>query len=162
VKPLPTLVTTVLAMSLIWFAVIGPPSAAVKPGPTVTPPPAELASKAAPIGAALAGASMADRLVWAEVWEKAGKAAAGETPDGEPIFTTTRGMRAFTVAALDVAWRRIRGVQPGNYPKLREAVEAFLADPAVLGREDVAASEDDRRRYEAACKAIAWAGLPRG
>ena len=110
-KPLPTLVTTVLAMALIWFSVIGPPSAAVKPGPTVTPPPAELASKAAPIGAALAGASMADRLVWAEVWEKAGKAAAGETPDGEPIFTTTRGMRAFTVAALDVAWRRVQGVQ---------------------------------------------------
>ena len=160
-KQLSLLLTTGLAVALIWFAVVGVP-VTVRPDPQVPPPAAELVAKVAPIGVALAGAPMADRLVWAEVWEKAGKAAAGEMPGGEPVFTDTRGMRAFTVVALDVGWRRLQGVKPGRYPALRGAVEAFLADPAVLGRDDVPATDVDRRRYAEACRAIAWAGLPRG
>ena len=78
------------------------------------------------------------------------------------IFTDTRGLRLFTVLTLDLAWRRIAGNQPGKYAGLREATEAFLSDPAILGRDDVALSAEIRAKYVAAAKALAWAGVNRG
>jgi len=158
-KPISLTLTAVLAVALLVFSVAGIPTA-VAPDPQVIQPVGELQVKAAPIAEALAGATLADRLVWAEIWEKSAKIAAAGT--SEPVFADTKSMRAYTVVALDIGWRRLQGVTPGKYPRLKAAVEAFLADPSVLGRDEVAATDEDRRKYAEACKAIAWAGMRRG
>ena len=125
-------------------------------------PPAATAALVAPVAKALASASHVDRCLWAEVWTKAAEVVEGDATDSEVIFTDTRGLRLFTVLTLDLEWRRIAGNQPGKYAGLREATEAFLSDPAILGRDDVALSAEIRAKYVAAAKALAWAGVNRG
>lgn len=148
---------------LLVFAVVGVPS--VK-RPVIVPPadaPSDaLLAKAAAVGVALANASDIERAVWAEVWEKAGRAVEAEGTTADPFVTNGKELRAFTIAAHDVAWKRLTGVKDGAFPGLREAVEAFLVDTKVLGRDDVYIDAVYRANYGAACRALAYAGRKKG
>jgi len=131
------------------------------PVPTITveTPSVEMQTKVAGIARALAGANPAERAIWASVWEKAAVVVAA--PEGkEAVFTDSRSLRGFTVLSLDIAWRRMAGVQPGTMPGLREAVEAVMSEAVGLDVKPVDA--EMKRRYAEACRAIAWAGIGRG
>lgn len=113
-----------------------------------------------PIAAALKSAPMSDRMLWAQLWNKAAIVVAGDAISTEVVFTDTRSLRLFTVLALDLGWRRIGGNQPGEYKGLREATEAAFAE--VLGTAEVPVTKDLRARYAELAKAIAWAGINGG
>jgi hypothetical protein len=119
----------------------------------------EMKTKVADVARALRSASPAERAIWASVWEKAGVVVA--SPEGEPvIFTDTRSLRGYTVLALDIAWRRLGGVKPGQYPGLREGVEKALGE--IVGLDVKPVTPELRRAYAEACRAIAWAGIGNG
>lgn len=133
--------------------------------PTVRPVQVETPSDAmqqvvAQIADALKAAPMGDRMLWAELWNKAAVVAAGDAISTEVVFTDTRAMRAFTVLALDIGWRRIGGNKPGQYAGLREATEAAFAE--VLGPAEVPVTKELRAKYAELCRAIAWAGVNAG
>lgn len=113
-----------------------------------------------PIANAIKGMPMGDRVLWAQLWSKAALVAAGDVVSTEVVFTDTKSLRAFTVLALEIGWRRIGGHRPGEREGLREAVEAAFAQ--VLGTAEVPVSKDLRERYAELCRAIAWAGLNAG
>lgn len=113
-----------------------------------------------PVANVMANANMADRLLWAQVWSKAAIVVAGDAVNTEVVFTDTKSLRAFTVLALDIGWRRLGDNQAGKYAGLREATEAAFAD--VLGKADVPVTKELRARYAELCNAIAWAGLNGG
>jgi len=131
------------------------------PVPTITveTPSVEMQTKVAGVARALAGANPVERAIWASTWEKAAVVVAA--PEGkEPVFTDSRSLRGFTVLSLDIAWRRMAGVQPGTMPGLRDAVEAVMTD--AVGLEVKPVDAEMKRRYAEACRAIAWAGIGRG
>jgi hypothetical protein len=119
----------------------------------------DMKTKVADVAKALRAASPAERAIWASVWEKAAVVVA--SPEGEPVvFTDTRSLRGFTILSLDIAWRRLGGVKPGQYPGLREGVEKAMGD--VVGLDVKPVDADLRRAYGEACRAIAWAGIGNG
>jgi hypothetical protein len=152
----------VVAIVLGYVAAFGVPSLPSLPrvAVSVTDPSPEMKAKVAGIAAALRSASPVDRAVWASTWEKAAIVVAGDAVTTEVAFTDTRALRQFTVLALDIAWRRLAGNQPGKYAGLREATEAVLLE--VVGKEVVPVTPDMRRAYSDAAKAIAWAGVNGG
>lgn len=127
---------------------------------TITEPSPEMKAKVATVAAALRSASAFDRAQWASVWEKAAIVVSGDAVTTDVAFTDTRSLRLFTILALDIAWRRIGGNQPGKYPGLREAVEAALGE--VVGKEVVPVTPELRRAYSDAARALAWAGVNSG
>ena len=119
----------------------------------------DMKTKVADVAKALRAASPAERAIWASVWEKASVVVA--SPEGDPVvFTDTRSLRGFTVLSLDIAWRRLGGVKPGQYPGLREGVEKVMT--GVVGLDVKPVDADLRRAYAEACRAIAWAGIGNG
>lgn len=120
----------------------------------------DMKAKVADVARALKSASPAERAIWASVWEKAAVVVAGDAVTTDVIFTDTRSLRGFTVLSLDIAWRRLGGVKPGQYPGLREAVEKAMA--GVVGLDVKPVDADLRRAYGEACRAIAWAGYGNG
>lgn len=126
----------------------------------VVTPSDEMQRVVAPIADALKSAPMGDRMLWAQVWSKAAVVAAGDAVTTEVVFTDTKGLRAFTVLALDIGWRRLGGNQSGKYAGLREATEGAFAQ--VLGKAEVPVTKDLRERYAELCRAIAWAGVNGG
>lgn len=150
------------AVIIVWFAINGLEQRRPVPQPDHDVPSNVDGDKLAAVAKALRQASAVDRALWAEVWEKASKVAAGDATAQEVVFTDTKSLRMFTVICLDLAWHRIGGNQPGKYAGLRDAVEAFLADPAVLGKDDVAVTPAIRTAYVEATKALAYAGINRG
>jgi hypothetical protein len=150
------------AVIIVWFAINGIEQKRPAPQPDHDVPANVDGDRIAAIAKALKQASAVDRALWAEVWEKASKVAAGDATASEVVFTDTKSLRMFTVICLDLAWHRIGGNEPGKYAGLRDAVESFLADPTVLGKDDVAVTPELRKAYVEATKAIAYAGLNRG
>jgi hypothetical protein len=148
------------AVILVWFAINGLENK--RPQPDIDVPTNVDGDKIAAVAKALKQASVVDRALWAEVWEKASKAVAGDATASEVVFTDTKSLRMFTVICLDLAWHRIGGNQPGKYAGLRDGVEAFLADPAVLGKDDVAVTPELRKAYVEATRALAYAGINKG
>jgi hypothetical protein len=157
--------TRVAAAGLILAAGWGKipmPSFAVPsvPAVTVEEPDAEMKRTVAPVAAALRSLPLGDRMLWAATWNKAAIVVAGETAAREVAFTDTRSLQAFTRLALDIAWRRIGGREPGGNEPLRKALEASYA--AAVGTDDVPVTRDIRDRYAAFAKAVAWAGVNGG
>lgn len=114
----------------------------------------------APVAEAMQSMPAGDRLLWAQVWTKAGLVVAGDAITTETAFTDTRSLRAFTALAIDIAWRRIGKHATGSNEPLREAVEA--AYKQVLGKDVVPVTAELRARYVELAKAIAWAGQRKG
>lgn len=150
------------AVIIVWFAINGLEQKRPAPQPDNDVPANVDGDKIAAVAKALKQVSAVDRALWAEVFEKASKVAAGDATAQEVVFTDTKSLRMFTVICLDLAWHRIGGNQPGKYAGLRDAVEAFLSDPAVLGKDDVAVTPEIRKAYVEATKALAYAGINRG
>jgi len=121
-------------------------------------PSAAMAKTVQPIVDAFRGASAADRMLWASLWSKAAVVASGDAVGTEVVFSDTRALRAFTVLALEIGWRRIGDHQPGGIPGLRAGVEAAFAD--TIGTDVVPVTSELRARYAELCKAIGWAALP--
>jgi hypothetical protein len=130
------------------------------PAVVVEEPSAEMKTIVAPVGAALQAMPMGDRMLWAATWNKAAIVVAGDSTAREAAFTDTRSLQAFTALALDIAWRRIGGNQPGGNEPLRKALEASYA--AAVGTAEVPVTRDIRDRYAAFAKALAWAGINGG
>ncbi len=147
---------------LLYVAAFGVPLPAARNTGRSDAPSGDLLAKVAPVASALSGADDVDRAAWAAAWERAAVVVEGEGTTDVPVITNSKELRAYTVAAMDVAWRRLAGVKHGKYPKLHDAIEAFLADPAVLGKDEVVLDEQARSRYAAACRALAYAGRNRG
>lgn len=132
----------------------------VVPAVSVDTPSDEMLRVVTPIADVMKSASAVDRALWAQLWSKAAVVVAGDAVSTEVVFTDTRSLRAFTVLALDIGWRRIGANQAGKYAGLREATEAAFAQ--VLGPNEVAVTKELRARYAELCRAIAWAGVGKG
>lgn len=151
----------VAAIALGYVALFGVKVPSIpQAAPAVVAPSADMQTLVAPVAAVLQTLPMGDRILWANLWEKAAVVAAGDAVTTEVVFTDTRSLRLFTVLALDIGWRRIGNHQPGTYKGLREAVEAAMG--SVLSLEAKPVTPDVRGRYVEVCKAIAWAGLNGG
>lgn len=127
---------------------------------SVETPTVDMQQAVQPIAAALQSMPMGDRMLWAQTWSKAATVAAGDAVTTETVFTDTRSLRLFTTLAIDIAWRRIGGHQPGSVVGLREAVEAAYGQ--AIGTDVVPVTADLRARYVAFAKAVAWAGVNGG
>lgn len=152
-----------LAAALCYVAVCGLPSSTRPHNGTNDPvaePTNEMQARVKEIGVALRAASPLDRLVWASVWNKAAAVIDGEGVNSEVVFTDTKSLRAFTVIALNIAWRRIGNHTPGEFPGLRDAVEAAFKTTLTL--DDRTVTQEVRNQYAELCRAIAWAGIGRG
>lgn len=149
-----------LAAALCYVAVCGLPASTSPRTDTIAEPTNEMQARVKEIGVALRAASPIDRLVWASVWSKAASVIDGEGINSEVVFTDTKSLRAFTVIALNIAWRRIGNHTPGEFPGLREAVES--AFKATLTLDDRTVTQEVRNQYAELCRAIAWAGIGRG
>jgi hypothetical protein len=132
----------------------------VVPAVSVDTPSDEMLRVVTPIADVMKSASAVDRALWAQLWSKAAVVVAGDAVSTEVVFTDTRSLRAFTVLALDIGWRRLGANQAGKYAGLREATEAAFAQ--VLGPNEVPVTKELRARYAELCKAIAWAGVGKG
>jgi len=155
-----------LAAMLAYVAVVGVP----QPSPPVPPdavptivvetPSAEMQDLVAAVAYALKDASIVDRALWASTLQKVGIVAQGDGISGEMLFSDTRAMRLYTMLALDIAWRRIGGNEPGKYDGLREAVE--VAFERAIGLEVQPVTPELRDAYVRLCNALAWCGVGRG
>lgn len=145
-----------LIVAALW-GVVPVPTVPAQPTVYVQTPSPEMQKLVAPIARALAPLPMSDRLLWASTWSKAAVVVAGEPTAKEPAFTDTRSLRAFTSLALDIAWRRIGGREPGRHEPLRTGVEA--AYDAVLGSDVVPVTRELCGQYAELARAVAWAGL---
>ena len=158
------LAAAVLLIAAAWGKVPMPTWPIVTVGPSVTvkveTPSDEMQRVVTPIADVMRNASAVDRALWAQLWSKAAIVVAGDAVSAEVVFTDTRSLRAFTVLALDLGWRRLGANQPGKYAGLREATEAAFAQ--VLGPNEVPVTKELRARYAELCKAIAWAGVGKG
>lgn len=159
------LAARVAAAGLLLYAAWGhlpSLSAVVRPQAQVEveTPSADMQAVVAPVAEAMQAMPAGDRMLWAQVWTKAGVVVAGDAVTTEVVFTDTRSLRAFTALALDIAWRRIGRHATGSNEPLRKAVEAAYAQ--VLGKDVVPVTPDLRARYVEFAKAIAWAGQKRG
>lgn len=158
--PIARVAAAALLIAAAWGKVPLPKLPAAAPRVTVETPSDEMQRLVTPVAAAMRGLGPVDRALWAEAWAKAGLVVAGDAVTAEVAFTDTRSLRLFTVLAVDIAWRRIGGHQPGEIPGLRDAVEA--AYNAAMGRDVMPVTKDVRDRYVELAKAIAWAGVHGG
>lgn len=114
----------------------------------------------ADVGKVMSCMNPVDRALWADTWNKAALVVAGDGVSPEVAFTDTRSLRAYTALALDIAWRRIGGHEPGTNEDLRVAVEAAYAK--AMGVAEVTVTKDIRAQYAEFARAMAWAGYNRG
>lgn len=149
-----------LIVGAAWGKLPMPTLPAAAPRVAVETPSDAMQRLVTPVAASLRRLGPVDRALWAEAWEKAAVVVAGDAVTAEVAFTDTRSLRIFTTLALDIAWRRIGGHQPGEVPGLREAVEAVYN--TAMGREVVPVTADVRAKYVELAKAIAWAGVNGG
>ena len=156
------LAAAVLLIAAAWGKVPMPTLAvpSVAPAISVVTPSDEMQRVVTPIADVMRNASAVDRALWAQLWSKAAIVVAGDAVSTEVVFTDTKSLRAFTVLALDLGWRRLGANQPGKYAGLREATEAAFAQ--VLGPNEVPVTKELRARYAELCRAIAWAGVGKG
>ena len=152
-----------LAIALAYVAAFGVPrlpsvTPAVTPIVVPTPSPA-MQTTVSDVHKALAGANPVDRAVWAQLWTKAGIVVAGDSTDTEIVFTDTRSLRAYTILAIRIGWRRLGENAAGKYPGLNEAVERAFA--GVLGIDVQPVTPELRAKYVELCNALAWCGAGR-
>lgn len=149
----------VAAAGLLIAAAWGKVELPMLPGPaatvTVDTPSDQLQQIVAPVRAALAGLPADRRALWASLWSKAAVIVQAEGTTATPVLVDTPALRAFTVTALELGWRRAGGNVPGALPGLREGVETAMG--SVLGSDAVPVTDDMRARYVDVCRAIAWA-----
>lgn len=158
------------AAILLFVALFGIPKIGNDVGPSPSPPAPtnvvnvpeptkEMKDAVAGVASALRSANAVDRMLWAQVWVKAGKAVEADSSDTKVQWSDTSRLRQFNETALRIGWRRLGGNQQGKYPGLSEAVEA--AFKSILTARVQAVSPELRKKYVDLCYAIAWAGIGR-
>lgn len=151
----------IAALVLGYVAIVGVPSLTRPvPKPDAVKPSDEMIRLVTPVAEALRTAPIGDKLLWQQLWEKAAVVVAGDAVATEVVFTDTRSLRAFTILALDLGWRRIGENKPGQYQGLQDAVEQAME--SVLSLEVKPVDADMRKAYVEVCRAIAWAGIAKG
>ena len=155
--------TAVLLLLAAAWGKLPTPSWPVAPAaplsfPSIDAPSDTMKANVLPVADAFRSAPMSDRMLWAQLWNKAAVVVDGDAVMTEVVFTDTRSLRAFVVLALDIGWRRIGGNQAGKYSGLREATE--LAFSGVIGKDAVPVTPELRAKFAEICRALAWASLP--
>ena len=155
-----------LAVALAYVAAFGIPrlptvnTVPAVPAIVVPTPSPAMQTAVADVHKALAGANPVDRAVWAQLWTKAGVVVSGDATDTEIVFNDTRSLRAYTVLAIRIGWRRLGENAAGKYAGLNEATERAFA--GVLGIDVQPLTPELRAKYVELCNALAWCGAGRG
>lgn len=149
----------VAAVALIWFVFFYQKGEVPVVVPADNKPSAAMQEKVAGVARIMSGASMYDRMAFAACWENAADAVEGSLKDVEVTFENSLGIQAFTQSVLRVAWQQIADAS-GKYDGLNEEVERLFA--STFGMDVKPITEQDRDKYVELCRAIAWAGMPRG
>ena len=146
---------------LLAIAICGVPSMpAPQADPAIETPDEAMRTVTNDVARILRAASPVDRALWAQVWSKVAITAGGDSDSIEIVFSDTRGLRAFQIIALNIAWRRLAGNAAGKYAGLGEAVEKAFND--TLGKEVQAVTPAVRAKFVALANALAWCGINRG
>ena len=146
---------------LLAIAICGVPSMpAPQADPAIETPDEAMRTVTNDVARILRVASPVDRALWAQVWSKVAITASGDSDSVEIVFSDTRGLRAFQIIALNIAWRRLAGNAAGKYAGLGEAVEKAFND--TLGKEVQAVTPAVRAKFVALANALAWCGINRG
>ena len=142
-------------------AICGVPSMPVpQADPAIETPDEAMRTVTEDVHRIMRAANAVDRALWAQVWSKVAITASGDSDSVEVVFTDTRGLRAFQIIALNIAWRRLAGNQAGKYAGLGEACEKAFND--TLGKEIQAVTPAVRAKFVALANALAWCGINRG
>lgn len=149
-----------LIVAAAWGKVPLPTLPTVGPKIVVKTPSDDMRHAVEPIAEALKSATMADRMLWAALWQKSARVVAEDNEGETQALTSTMSLRLFVVLCLDIGWHRIGEHSPGMYKGLREATEKTFAK--VLGKEQETLDENARARAAEFFEAIAWAGLNAG
>ena len=146
---------------LLAIAICGVPSMPVpQADPAIETPDEAMRIVTSDVERIMRAASVVDRALWAQVWSKVAITASGDSDSVEVVFTDTRGLRAFQIIALNIAWRRLAGNAAGKYAGLGEAVEKAFHD--TLGKDIQAVTPAVRAKFVALANALAWCGINRG
>lgn len=146
---------------LLAVAICGVPSMPVpQADPAIETPDEAMRTVTEDVHRIMRAANAVDRALWAQVWSKVAITASGDSDSVEVVFTDTRGLRAFQIIALNIAWRRLAGNQAGKYAGLGEACEKAFND--TLGKEIQAVTPAVRAKFVALANALAWCGINRG
>lgn len=146
---------------LLAIAICGVPSMpAPQADPAIETPDEAMRTVTNDVARILRVASPVDRALWAQVWSKVAITASGDSDSVEVVFTDTRGLRAFQIIALNIAWRRLAGNAAGKYAGLGEAVEKAFND--TLGKDIQPVTPAVRAKFVALANALAWCGINRG
>lgn len=147
----------VVAAALIWY-VFQPQKTEVPTVPDDAPA-VSWQEKVAPVARILRNADTFDRMVFASVWENAADAVEGSLEEVEVTFENTLGLKVFTESALRVAWGQIADAS-GKYDGLNAAVERVFDEAFTTDVKPI--TDKERDDYIDLCRALAWAGMPRG
>jgi len=147
---------------LLAVAICGLPSMpAPQADPALETPDEAMRTVTNDVARILRVASPVDRALWAQVWSKVAITASGDADSNvEVVFSDTRGLRAFQIIALNIAWRRLAGNAAGKYAGLGEACEKAFND--TLGKDVQAVTPAVRAKFVALANALAWCGINRG
>ena len=146
---------------LLAIAICGVPSMpAPQADPAIETPDEAMRTVTNDVARILRAASPVDRALWAQVWSKVAITAGGDSDSVEIVFSDTRGLRAFQIIALNIAWRRLAGNAAGKYAGLGEAVEKAFND--TLGKDIQPVTPAVRAKFVALANALAWCGINRG
>lgn len=157
-------VRVVAAAGLLLFGLFGVPEIPNVASPaagyiSVEEPNSDMKSVVKPVCRVVQSMSITDRVWLNNIYANAARVLEA---DGlvDPTITSTAGLRALHVAILKFIWKGMANNQPGEYAGLSEAVD--LAMTKILGVEQRALTEEDRRKAVDVFEAIAWAGLGKG
>ena len=146
---------------LLAIAICGVPSMpAPQADPAIETPDEAMRIVTSDVERIMRAASVVDRALWAQVWSKVAITASGDSDSVEVVFSDTRGLRAFQIIALNIAWRRLAGNAAGKYSGLGEACEKAFND--TLGKDIQPVTPAVRAKFVALANALAWCGINRG
>ena len=151
----------IAACVLLAIAICGVPSMlTVQDEATIETPDEAMRTVTEDVHRIMRAANAVDRALWAQVWSKVAITASGDSDSVEVVFTDTRGLRAFQIIALNVAWKRLAGNKTGKYAGLGEACEKCFND--TLGKDVQPVTPAIRAKFVALANALAWCGINKG
>jgi hypothetical protein len=150
----------VLAAALVAFAFFGVPTLPKlrpEPATAVTEPSREMKNVVQPVVRIASTMNIVDRLWLQQIYLNTANVVEVDGDVGDPVVTTTEGLRAVHVAVLKFVWRGLAGNQPNKYDGLSKAIENAIE--STIGGDNVPLTPESRSRAVEVFHAIAWAGL---
>lgn len=149
---------TLVALALVYVGLFGMPklpSVVVPSSPSVKEPSVEMQSVVSDVAKICRTMDAFDRLVWMHCWEDSASAVEGTNENVELTIDNTLGLRLFTGAVFDAAWRRMAKAN-GKYKGLEAAVEKAFT--AAVGNDVKPWSPELAGTVAEFYEALAWAG----